>query len=156
MSAWYAAMVHHSRRLWLVALVFAFTIAPFPVSAGPQDDVLGAETALNAAIVRHDTAVIEKLIAPDYTLTLPDGTVYENAAFLSLAGNAKMVYTVDQAHDQHVRLYGESTAIITGILDIRGTFGTQPVSLSMRYTDTWVKKGGAWVQVAGHSSNLKH
>ena len=142
------------RRLFVLAAGLIVALGAVRVSASPREDVLSAERALNAAIVRHDSAVVENLIARDYTLTLSDGALYDRSAFLALVRDPNIVYASNDAHDQSVRFYGGSSAIITGILDVRATFGTRDIRLHMRYTDTWEMQHGRWVQVAGHSSNL--
>jgi ketosteroid isomerase-like protein len=45
--------------------------------------------------------------------------------------------------DELVRVYGD-TAIITGRVDVRGTFKGQPFEHKARYTRVWVKQNGEW------------
>lgn len=136
------------------ALALVESLAVLPAVASTRDEVLAAEQAINVAVAQHDTAATAKLIVPDYTLVLGGGKVYDRAAFLALVGDPRVTYSANRAHDQSVRFYGDSTAIVVGILDIEGKNGSQAFTYHLRYTDTWVKIDGSWVQAAGHSSTL--
>lgn len=141
-------------RYGFAALAFALALHALPAMASDRDDVLAAESAINAAIVRHDVVATQNLLTPDYTLIMGAQSMYDTASFLKLVGERSIVYSMNQAHDQSVRLYGDSTAVVIGILDVRGTVGSHAFVYHLRYTDTWVKIGDAWRQAAGHSTNL--
>ncbi len=144
----------NSKAIARLLLTLSLVAAPLRAIASPQSDILAAEKALNAAVMRHDRVMTGESLTSDYALTLGSGAMYDRPAFLALVADPSLVYTSNQAHDQVVRLYGDDAAVITGILDVKGTYGSHPLSLHMRYTDTWIKEDGKWLQAAGHSSNL--
>jgi hypothetical protein len=123
-------------------------------AASPEDAVLAAESALNSAVARHDAAAAGRHLTADYTLTTAAGLL-DRAAVLADIADPSFTYTRNAAHDQRVRFYGPDTAVVTGILEQVGTLAGRPVDAPVRYTDTWVRIDGAWLEAAGHASAYK-
>ena len=136
-----------------VIVILLLSTATAVGRASDSDKVLAAEAALDSAVAHHDVIAAGKLIAPDYTVTIAR-RAYDHASFLLFVGDRSVSYSVLQAHDESVRLYGDSTAIVVGILDVNCNSGTTNRSYRERFTDTWVKIGGFWIQVAAHLTNL--
>lgn len=119
-----------------------------------EDEALLAKQAADwdAAIVRKDAAAIERNLADDFKSIQKDGSVSTRAAFLRdlLAPDLTIdPYTVEEFE---VRLFGE-VALLTGRTRMTGTSGGAPFTSHYRYTDTYVRRGGAWkvvsVQITG-------
>lgn len=146
--------MRNTRFISAAALTVVCGLMAVPAAASDQTDVIAAESQINVAIAQHDVAATGKLLAPDYVLTFASGTIYDRESFLKLVGDPAVVYSTNRAHDQTVHVYNDSTAVVTGILDIKGKAGESPFAYHMRYTDTWVKIGGQWVQAAGQSANI--
>jgi hypothetical protein len=53
----------------------------------------------------------------------------------------------------NVRIYGD-TAVVTGINVLKETLRGRDIGGTFRFTDTFVRRGGAWQCVAGHSSKM--
>ena len=114
--------------------------------------VLQAEVALNNAVAAHDVKTIASMLTDDYTLGFANGKLYDRDTFLKVVADASFVVTQNRARDEAVRFYGPDVAVVTGILDTRGTYGGQSISVTERFTDTWYRSGGTWRQAAGQAA----
>jgi len=68
-------------------------------------------------------------------------------------GSAEFVCESLITSDVEVRLYGE-TALVIGRASMKATFRGQNVGGEFRYTDVWVKRQGAWQNVASQATLL--
>jgi len=102
-----------------------------------------------------DTAFYQKALAEDWTRGDSDGTYYTKAELLKLMADTKNIKTnSEKLSELKVRVYG-NTAVATykdtyDIL-IRGEHRAHTIIA----TDTFVKMGGEWKQVASHGSEAK-
>ena len=114
------------------------------------------ERDIGDANVRRDKAFFERVEADEFVFTDSGGgmtTKAEDVASLDKpAGEFKLVsYVVDE---MKVRVYGK-TAVVTGrtTTTLRGR--DREVVNRSRFTDVFVKRGGQWQIVAGHSSRIR-
>ena len=52
-----------------------------------------------------------------------------------------------------VQVFGDA-AVAAGLTNFKGTLNGKDASRKYRWTDTWVKRDGQWLCVAGHSSTV--
>ena len=71
---------------------------------------------------------------------------------MSDAKSGKVHYAVFENYDMKVRLYGDSTAVVTGRTKLKGVYNGEPIDKVVQFTDTLVKQNGQWRLVAGHVS----
>jgi hypothetical protein len=147
----FRAIVNGIRFIATFLLVAAMGIAPALGAA--RTDVLAADAALNHAVPAHDTRTTGNYITGDYTLTLGSGKFMTRRKFLAFVADRSVTLTVNRGHDELVRFYGTSTAIVTGIVEEAGHAGANPFDIQVPFTDTWVLQGGRWRQAAGHGSS---
>ena len=95
-------------------------------------DVLSTEVLLNNAILAHDAATAGQYLTDDYTLTLASGKVLDRAALLAIVADRSVTLTTNRSHDEHVRMYGDATAIVTGIVEEAGTQNGSPFDIQCR------------------------
>jgi hypothetical protein len=138
-----------------IALLTVLSLAPGAPAPAAATDVLTAETALNNAMMAHDVASAGRYLTDDYTLTLASGKVLDRAALLAIATDRSIALTTNRSHDEHVRMYGDSTAIVTGVVEEAGTQSGVHFDIQLPFTDTWVRQDGTWRQAAGHASTPK-
>jgi Domain of unknown function (DUF4440) len=100
----------------------------------------------------HDVATAGSYLTGDYTLTTGSGKVLDRAALLAIVADPSTTLTTNRSHDEHVRMYGDSTAIVTGIVEEAGTNNGKAFDIQLPFTDTWVLQNGKWLQAAGHAS----
>jgi hypothetical protein len=102
-----------------------------------------------------DAAFYKKVLAEDWTRGDSDGTFYTKAQLLDLMADTKNIKTSsEQLSDLKVRVYGdtaEATYKDTYDILIKG----QRRAHTIIATDTFVKIGGEWKQVASHGSEAK-
>jgi ketosteroid isomerase-like protein len=110
------------------------------------------QQALARAWVAGDRAAIERIIAPDWTTTGPDGGRADRGAVLAQVFETR-VHTIQQLEidDVQVRLFGDA-AVVTGRTHGVGTYSGSPYDVVIRFTDTFVRRDGRWQAVASHAS----
>jgi hypothetical protein len=102
-----------------------------------------------------DTAFYQKALAEDWTRGDSDGTLYTKAEVMKLMADAKDFKTnSEKLSELKVRVYG-NTAVATykDTYDIQ--FKGEHRAHTIIATDTFVKMGSAWKQVASHGSEAK-
>lgn len=118
-------------------------------------DLTDTETllALNDDYIRSvqtaDVARFDRILAPEFYCSNPDGTLVDRAEFLAQVSSPVTISGL-QATDVMVRLFGD-VAIIHArtrytLADGRPGFG--------RYTDVWTRKGGNWLAVSAHVTRM--
>jgi ketosteroid isomerase-like protein len=107
---------------------------------------------LARAWVAGDRAAIERIIAPEWTVTGPDGGISTRADVLRDVFETRThrirSLTVD---DVRVRVFGDA-AVVTGRTHGRGESGNTPYDVEIRFTDMFVRRDGRWQAVASHAS----
>jgi hypothetical protein len=100
-----------------------------------------------AAELRGDKKAIDMYIADDFWGTTPDGMLQNKTQYLA---DIKATKDTDVADQYEIRFFGNDVAVMTH----RGTVtGENPAQY--RSTHVWVNRGGKWMIVAHHSSNIK-
>ena len=109
--------------------------------------LLRLEDAWASALVKRDSVVFKRLLAPGFVYTENDQTMDRAAVLHAVAAGPD---TVAAAHNEEMRVhrYGPVTAVVTGWLVVRGRGANGPFDRRYRFTDTWVKRAGKWRIVA--------
>jgi len=97
-------------------------------------------------VIARDTALFNRLLGPAFVYT-EDGQLYPRAQVLKDLATTTDTVTSGRNEDLVVRLHG-NTAIATGWLVLIGRSGGKPFERHYRYTDTWLKRNGAWRIIA--------
>jgi ketosteroid isomerase-like protein len=118
-----------------------------------ERELLRTEAALCRAFESGDTATLRRYMDRTFTLTSSRGEVTDFDQNLAEVGRREPHYDEFRNHDQSVRFYGD-TAIVLGITTIKGTAEGKPIAAGFQYTDTWIRRDGAWRIVASHASRL--
>src|ERR1700688_2535570 len=147
--------------LWIsllgIALLAGLSVTRAQTMA--QTDIVTAISNLENDAVKADLAgdadFYQKVLAEDWTRGDSDGTYYTKAELLKLMADTKNIKTnSEKLSELKVRVYG-NTAVATYKdtydLMIKGEHRDHTIIA----TDTFVKKGGEWKQVASHGSEAK-
>ncbi len=106
-------------------------------------------TALNhdftASVQKGDVKRFEEILADDFMMSNPDGSLLDKAEFLKLTAQPVTISGL-VAEDVKIRLLGDF-AIIHARFDSRSADGKPRRG---RYTDNWARRNGAWVAVSAH------
>ena len=115
-----------------------------------KDNVAALDTEYQAAVAKNDVAVMERLLADDFTLVSSQGKVYSKADLLDEARGGTVVYTHQEDSRQTVRIWGD-TAVITALLWEAGTQDGKPFDVHLWFSDTYVCTAQGWRYVFGQA-----
>jgi ketosteroid isomerase-like protein len=154
----------HRRLLLIRALslaVIAASVTAVPLAAQRArtgtDSLPGAPTATQRAlfrledqwaqgVVKRDAATVRRLVAPKWIYSDESGTMNREQGIASFTSGTDTVTAAGNDNMKAV-VYG-NTAIVTGILWMRGHGAQGAFVHRYRYTDTWMKLGGRWQCIA--------
>ena len=98
----------------------------------------------------HDCAGWGALLADDWSVTHIDAQVITKEQALQMCRSGPpLTSSVDHLA---VRLYGD-TAIVTGRTKATAS-GATPVTVTLRFTDVFVRRDGGWIAVASHATRV--
>lgn len=110
------------------------------------------QQVLARAWVTHDRETVERIIAPEWRSTGPDGNTSDRARVLSQifeTGAHKILYL--KIDDVKARVFGDAS-VVTGRTHGVGEFEGAGYDVVIRFTDTFVRRDGRWQAVASHAS----
>jgi ketosteroid isomerase-like protein len=147
--------------LWIslsVITLFAGLSVTRGQTAAETDVVAAISNVENDAVnadLAGDPAFYQKVLAEDWTRGDSDGTYYTKADVLKLMSDTKDIKTnSEKLSELKVRVYG-NTAIATYKdtydIQIKGEHRAHTIIA----TDTFIKLGSDWKQVASHGSEAK-
>lgn len=139
--------------------VIALVAAPAVTQAQTDSRADVAATITNLendavkADLENDTAFYQKTLTENWTRGDSDGTFYTKAQLLKLMASKNIKTNREKLSQLKVRVYGNTAvAVYTDTYDI-GIMGEERAH-SIIVTDTFVKIGGDWKQVASHGSTV--
>jgi len=146
--------------LWISFFVIALFagLGVTRAQTGTNADVVATITSLENDAVKADlagdTAFYQKTLAEDWTRGDSDGTFYTKAEVMKLMADANDFKTKSEnLSELKVRVYGN-----TGVATYKDTydilFKGEHRSHTIIATDTFVKMGGEWKQVASHGASV--
>jgi ketosteroid isomerase-like protein len=140
----------------LILLVVAFALVPAPAA---QTSPTADETTLrqleadwNAAHVRGDAAVLDRLFADDVVVQVPAMRVLNKADAVGLFKTGRMKFERYETSETTFRVYGD-TAIVTGRLRRTRTVAGALTDDDWRFTKVYLRRAGRWQVVSFHASN---
>jgi hypothetical protein len=138
--------------LCLTALTCRFALAETPA----QQEVLQFERDACKPFVDADVAGLERVLTPDFTLTLSNGEVNTRADEINEVRSGKVHYDVFENYDMLARFYGNDTAVVLGKTHVKGKSDGKPFEHIVQFTDTVVRRDGKWQVAASHVSPVKN
>jgi ketosteroid isomerase-like protein len=76
-----------------------------------QDEILKLEKEFEQAIVRNDPEAIGRVLADDWVIIDPDGSIIEKARFLGVVTSGTLSHEMMKADEVRVRVYGDSACV---------------------------------------------
>ena len=89
-------------------------------SSSVVDEIKKLEQQRNEAILKGDTATLEKLTSDDYTNTTAQGKIEKKADIMDGFKSGKIKFESRELSDLDVRMYG-NTAVVTGQVNQKST-----------------------------------
>jgi hypothetical protein len=119
----------------------------FNIQDADTRTLLRLEDSWASALVKRDSVVFNRLLAPGFVYTENDQLMNRAAVIRSVVAGPD---TVTAAHNDSmvVHRYGPVTAVVTGWLVVQGRNASGAFERRYRFTDTWVKRGARWQIVA--------
>ena len=124
--------------------------------AAPADDmktVAALDTQYQAAVKANDADTMAKILDPDFTLVIGNGTAFSTKDLVDSARNKDATYEhqEEDAGTQTVRVWGD-TAVVTAKLWLKGTRGGKPFERILWFIDTYRRSPEGWRYIFGQAS----
>ena len=132
----------------------AFAITQESVAASVQK----LERAWLDAYEQHDAKAMDAIVADDFTITFPDGSVQTKSQIMMLVKSPRrpdgpaMKFRTEKVEP---RAYGDVVILVGIVITEHQRDGRTTSETRQRYTDTYVKRNGRWQVVASHLSEIK-
>jgi ketosteroid isomerase-like protein len=143
------------KTVTIIAFVAVFTYRLCLAQPPTQQEVLQFERDACKAFLDADVAALERVLTPDFTLTLSNGEVSTRADEINELHTGKVHYDVFENYDMLARLYGNDMAVVLGKTRVKGTADGKPFDRVVQFTDTLIKRDGRWQLAAGHVSRIE-
>jgi ketosteroid isomerase-like protein len=113
------------------------------------------EDAWRNAILKSNTAAMDRLLADDYLAITASGLVQTKAQTLANLKSGRMHMASLNVSDRKVRFYGR-TAVVTSMAAVNATTGEGDISGNYRYTRVYVRDAtGTWKIVSFEASKIR-
>jgi hypothetical protein len=125
------------------------------LSAGAESTdqaITNLENQWVGAIVKKDTATIDRLLADDFSGTTDDQIYSKADAIEDVKTGTHESLELD---NMKVRLFGDTTAVVTMGQTEKSRHGDKDFSGHYLFTDVWARKNGQWIAVASHGSRVR-
>ena len=139
-------------KLRVLAIVSSLLFAPLaigqsgnPVNGG--DDAIAQVKALQKqltqAILKADTAFLQKCYADDYTAIHGDGKLTTKTEEIANFASGITKYELIEVRDLKARVYGD-TVIVNARTLVKTTVNGKPYAGEVSNTRVWVRQNGEW------------
>jgi len=120
-----------------------------PATISTEDEIRRIEIEWGDAFEQRDMETLDRLMADDYILTDPLGSVRTKAESLAAIENNEVHFESTKSDNVNVRINGD-TAVVTGRSTFRGRYKGWSMAGQYQYTDVLVKRRGSWQAVGSH------
>ena len=93
-------------------------------------------------------------MSDDLTYTHSNANVETKAEFLEAIRSGKYRYKSMTFDDRRVRLHGDAAAIVSGTCRVQVTSSGNDLDIRLRFTELYVKQGGAWKMALWQSTRV--
>jgi uncharacterized protein (TIGR02246 family) len=142
-------------------VVVALALAAHPIRAQDTKEAAEAVQALERAWLdayeNHDAEAMDAIVADDFTITFPDGSIETKPELLEWIRQPRESDSPSvrfRTEDVEARVYG-ATVVLIGRVVAEYTRSGETTAQESRYTDTYVQRDGRWQVVASHLSNVQ-
>src|SRR6516225_2299452 len=135
----------------LILLVVGLGSARQSTDSDEGGRILALEKAWNFALEQKDVKALDMLLANTMISVDVDGSVSSKNEFLASIKSPDYQPSQAVTEQTSVRVYRDS-AVVVGILRVKGTDKAKPFVHRERFVDTWIKSNRAWQCVATTST----
>jgi len=109
-----------------------------------EEDVLQLESQWTRALQSADTATLERILAPDYTMIDPAGKAVSKAQEIAMYSSGDLKFDSLQTSEQKVRIY-QGVAVVTGKAAVNVKHKGEDISGDYYFIDVFeAKRTGGW------------
>jgi ketosteroid isomerase-like protein len=131
----------------LVMAILAVGLSPArgeDKKADAVSELKALDAKLTAAFKARDVKTLDKYTAEGFTEIDPRGGIHTKKQYLKhLSKKGAVKFTELKETDVKVRAFGD-TAVVTGLLHLKGMVRDKDISGDYRWTRIYNKKGGEW------------
>ena len=137
-----------TQRFTMFAFIAAASLFAAPAAAQntTEQTLLRLENEWSRALVKNDTAFFRRILAPTFIYTEDSVVMTKDELIKAITGSGDTV-TSSTSENMKVYLHG-NTAIVIGVLVVKGQGGGKPFIRRFRFTDTWQNRNGEWIVIA--------
>ena len=136
-----------------VLVVAAFNIGMEQASKDTAT-ITDIEQQLAKAWVERDQPTVERILAPEWSVTDAAGRVLTREQVVQETfGSVDRRVDAMVIDDVKVRMFGDM-AVATGRTRATGSYRGTSASVVLRFTDVFIRRGGRWQVVASHGSTV--
>jgi len=117
-----------------------------------EQELRQIQQQLARAWSQHDRAFIERILAPEWSVTQANGEVLSRATVLGPFFDA-VSFESNVIDDVSVMLFGD-TAVVRGRTVVSAMLNGAPVKARIRFTDVFIRRDSRWQAVASHASSI--
>jgi ketosteroid isomerase-like protein len=122
--------------------------------AGATQQVKQLEQQIRTAVIKGDTAILERYLANDYVGIEPNGITANKSQTIQELKDGTVKYSAIDVTEENVRMYG-NTGIYNGRGNVKMTINGQPLTADVRVTIVWVKENGQWKRVSFQATQVQ-
>jgi uncharacterized protein (TIGR02246 family) len=135
----------------IVRLTLLFMFAQHVSSSEMTQELERIEQRLAATWKAGDCAGWAAMLAPEWSVIHITGAVITKAEALKMCEAPRQTGGDFKVDDLSVRAYGDA-AVVTGRTTVTSVGGADPGTLTLRFTDVFVRRDGRWQVVASHAT----
>jgi hypothetical protein len=142
------------RRVQFLALIAVVSTACLADARPPnrnEREVLRTEQRWNDALLRKDRALLDHLMAPEFTVTDSEGNTRSKSEVLQALAAPDLHFERHQQGNIRIASYG-NFAVATGTYIVRVRYGDRVLDKSGRYTRVYIRRAGRWQTLREQSS----
>lgn len=139
----------------LITLLMVLGLATAGFAASADTELKAIEQQWLDAYIKGDAAFLKNLLAEDFTIVEPDGTVSTKADDIKSVTDKKFVLKSATMSDYKCRMLGDNNAVVTVALKMSGSNDGDEFSGDFRAIDVFEKKDGKWMAVATQLTKIQ-
>ena len=140
----------------LLATLHAICKADVVTMSDDEHELRALEQELAHAWATRDRPAIERILAREWAVTTPDGATASRAAFLGATfdSNARIVEAMLTDDDGVTVTRVDAAAVVRGRSVATEVLAGTRQTNTVRFTDFFIKREGAWQMVASHQTSV--